>query len=104
MKVIKTTLVAILATLMLGAASVYAAEEGTAESAAQSGIEMVSVNVNTATAEELAEVLEGIGEAKAELIIQYREKQGAFSSVEQLLEIKGIGMATLDKNRDRIQL
>ncbi|WP_288130218.1 ComEA family DNA-binding protein [Microbulbifer sp.] len=104
MKVIKTTLVAVLATLLLGTATVYAAEETTAESSAQASVEMQSVNVNTATAAQLAEALDGVGEARAELIIQYREEKGGFSSVEELLEIKGIGMATLEKNRERIQL
>jgi len=65
---------------------------------------VVAVNINTASAEELAEKLQGIGESRAELIVQFREAQGPFTSLEQLLEIKGIGQATLDKNRDKIQL
>ncbi|WGL16782.1 ComEA family DNA-binding protein [Microbulbifer bruguierae] len=66
--------------------------------------EQMLVNLNTATAEELSEVLVGVGSAKAELIVQYREEHGKFSSVEQLLEVKGIGIATLEKNKDRMQL
>lgn len=66
--------------------------------------ETVAVNINTASAEEIAEKLQGIGESRAQLIIQFREENGVFTSVEQLLEIKGIGQATLDKNRDNIQL
>lgn len=66
--------------------------------------QQVAVNINTASAAELAEKLDGIGESKAALIVQFRDEQGAFTSVEQLLEIKGIGQATLDKNRNRIQL
>ncbi|MBY6189669.1 ComEA family DNA-binding protein [Microbulbifer agarilyticus] len=62
------------------------------------------VSLNTATAEELADALDGVGVTRAELIIQYREENGSFSSVEELLEIKGIGVATLEKNKDRIQL
>ena len=39
---------------------------------------------------------------KAEAIVQYREKHGNFTSAEQLLEVQGIGKATLERNRDRI--
>ena len=39
---------------------------------------------------------------KAEAIVQYREKHGNFTMAEQLLEVQGIGKATLEKNRDRI--
>lgn len=85
--------------LMLGAVQGYAAEPE--QAAAQ---QVVVVNVNTATVEELSEALVGVGEARAALIVQYREQNGGFTSVEQLLEIKGIGMATLEKNKDRIQL
>jgi competence protein ComEA len=66
--------------------------------------EVVAVNINSASAEELAEKLDGIGESRAALIVKFREEHGAFTSVEQLLEIKGVGTATLEKNREKIQL
>ncbi|MCX2796263.1 helix-hairpin-helix domain-containing protein [Microbulbifer thermotolerans] len=96
MKTIRAYCTAIFAALYLlwaPAATLAADEHG-----------VVSVNINTATAEELAEKLDGIGQSKAELIIQFRDQHGPFTSLEQLLEIKGIGQATLDKNRDKIQL
>lgn len=62
------------------------------------------VNINSASAEEIAEVLVGIGAAKAEAIVAYREQNGGFKSVEELTEVKGIGEATLTKNKDRIVL
>lgn len=61
------------------------------------------VNINTATLEQLTR-LKGIGEKKAQAIIEYRDKQGSFTSVEQLAEVSGIGPATLDANRDMIVL
>ncbi|OCG59132.1 ComEA family DNA-binding protein [Gilliamella sp. Nev3-1] len=66
--------------------------------------QIVQVNINTATAEELSKVLSGIGPNKAQKIIEYREKFGPFVSVEQLKEVSGIGQATLDKNAGKITL
>ncbi len=60
------------------------------------------VNINTATTAEIQKALIGIGAKKAEAIVQYREKHGAFTAAEQLLEVQGIGKATLEKNKDRI--
>jgi len=60
------------------------------------------LNINTATVSEIQKVLTGIGAKKAEAIVQYREKHGNFTSAEQLLEVQGIGKATLERNRDRI--
>ncbi|GGI94689.1 ComEA family DNA-binding protein [Halopseudomonas pertucinogena] len=65
---------------------------------------LVSVNINDASAAEIAETLSGIGLAKAEAIVSYREENGAFESVEQLEMVKGIGPATIEKNRTRIAL
>ncbi|MFP4207243.1 MAG: ComEA family DNA-binding protein [Wenzhouxiangella sp.] len=64
--------------------------------------EEMTVNVNTATAEQLAEALTGIGEAKAEAIVEYREEHGPFKHPDELVNVRGIGLATLDRNRDRI--
>lgn len=62
------------------------------------------VNINTADAETLALGLNGVGEARAQAIVKWREQHGAFASVEQLLEIKGVGEKLLEKNRDLIVL
>lgn len=62
------------------------------------------VDINTASAEDMARVLVGVGPAKARAIVQYREANGAFTEIEQLLEVKGIGAATLGKNKERISL
>ena len=51
---------------------------------------------------DIQKALIGIGAKKAEAIVQYREKHGNFTAAEQLLEVQGIGKATLEKNRDRI--
>lgn len=61
----------------------------------------VVVNVNTASEEEL-QALPGIGPVKAQTIIDYREEHGNFSCAEDLLNVSGIGEATLEKIRDDI--
>ncbi len=71
----------------------------------QTGLaEGLSVDVNTATAEELAEVLHGVGMAKAQAIIEYRDENGEFEHIDELVNVRGIGLRTVDRNRDRIEL
>lgn len=60
------------------------------------------VNINEADAATLTRELNGIGPAKAQAIVDYREEQGAFVSVDELLEVKGIGVATLEKLRSQL--
>lgn len=62
------------------------------------------VNVNTASAKEMMKKLDGIGESKANAIISYREANGGFKKIDDLLKVNGIGKATLDKNRHLISL
>lgn len=62
------------------------------------------VNVNTASAEEIAENLKGVGLSKAQAIVDYREKNGVFIHVDELVNVKGIGIRTIDQNRGLILL
>lgn len=62
------------------------------------------VDLNGADAATLQRELSGIGKGKAEAIVAYRESNGPFSSVEELLEVKGIGKAILDRNRDKLEV
>lgn len=59
------------------------------------------ININHATVSELTELI-GIGPGKAEAIVKYRAEHGPFRSVEELVAVKGIGLKTLEKNRDLI--
>ncbi|WP_049623216.1 ComEA family DNA-binding protein [Frateuria defendens] len=62
------------------------------------------VNVNKADAAAIADALDGIGQAKAEAIVAYRQEHGPFKSVDELGQVKGIGQSTLERNRDAILL
>lgn len=61
--------------------------------------EMSKLDINTADAESLAANLVGIGLTKAQEIVRYREAHGDFVTIEELAEVKGIGLATVEKNR-----
>lgn len=83
--------------------------DATATSIAPVSIQQVAldpnaVNINTASAAEIQDKLVGIGAKKAQSIVDYRTKNGAFLSIEQLKEVSGIGAAILEKNRSRIVL
>lgn len=70
----------------------------------QSGPEETErISINTADAEELC-TLKGIGPATAERIIQWREENGLFQTLEDLMRVKGIGQNTFEKIMDFISL
>jgi len=60
------------------------------------------ININTATIKELSS-LKGIGEVKASLIIKYRQ-QHPFKKIEDIMKVKGIGIKTFDKIKDKIEV
>lgn len=89
---------ALLATLLIVAAPVFAAAQelpDTTETVSQ-------LDINKADAAAIAAALEGVGMVKAQEIVAYREMFGSFTTVEELLEVKGIGAATVERNRHRI--
>ncbi len=60
------------------------------------------VNINIASAEEIAEALNGIGLSKAQAIVNYRETYGEFSRADEIVFVRGIGESTYEKNREDI--
>ena len=70
---------------------------GTSKEAAKEG----KVNINTATVEEL-KTLKGVGEKKAEAIIEYRKKNGSFKTKEDLMKVRGIGKKLFESFHERI--
>ena len=62
------------------------------------------VDINTADAATIAKELQGIGLSRAQAIVAYREKNGAFRSADELRKIKGIGAKVLERNRANIKV
>jgi competence protein ComEA len=65
------------------------------------GLEIERININEASAQELAKLQE-VGPKYAVRIIEYRKKYGHFKLTEELMEIPGIGLGTYDKIKDQI--
>ena len=61
------------------------------------------VNINTADAKTLARELDGIGKAKADAIVAYREKNGPFKTAEDLAKVKGLGKKLIEQNRANLR-
>jgi competence protein ComEA len=61
------------------------------------------VNVNTADAKTLARELDGVGKAKADAIVAYREKNGPFKSADELVKVKGLGKKLIDQNKANLR-
>lgn len=62
------------------------------------------VDINTADAATIAKELQGIGLSRAQAIVAYREKNGAFRNADDLRKIKGIGAKVLERNRANIKV
>lgn len=105
--------IALLSTMSLCSLSLSAAPDNATQSISQSLTDSPimlaqavegSVNINTASAEEISAHLKGVGLKKAQAIVAWREANGVFTTKEQLMEVKGIGEKTLLANADKIAL
>ncbi len=81
----------------------FAADGVQSSAASTDGIE-ITVNVNTASAEEISTLLKGVGMKKAQDIVEYRKNNGPFATKEDLTKVKGIGASTVKNNESRILL
>lgn len=106
MNMTKVFLAAVAFALLASASlSSHAAPQSSpADVSAAAVAQAATVNLNTADAETLNRELKGIGATKAQAIVAYREEHGPFSSLDELLEVKGIGASTLEKNRSKLSL
>lgn len=104
---ISSLIFAFLTSLSVATTAAPSAKPEAPSAVAAQGVQLeqsAKVNLNAADAETLRRDLFGIGAAKAKAIIAYRESNGPFTAVDELLEVKGIGKALLEKNRDRLIL
>ena len=62
------------------------------------------MNVNTASAEELAQAMNGVGLKKAQAIVSYREEYGPFKSLEDLQQVPGMGSSLVERNLTHLTL
>jgi competence protein ComEA len=60
------------------------------------------VNINTASAAQIAEALNGIGPSKAQAIVDYRESYGLFTAADEIVFVRGIGDSTFENNKGDI--
>ena len=67
-------------------------------------LEPMAVNINTASAEDMAQSLKGIGIKTAQAIVAYRDSEGLFESPESIVQVKGIGDFTYEANKDVIMV
>lgn len=79
------------------------AETTSKEPSPESLQEITSININTASVEELS-ILDGIGESLAAEIISYREQSGGFKKPEDIMKVKGIGKGKFEKIRNKIKV
>lgn len=100
----KTIINSILAVTLTASSLFVIAAESNSAPAAQiiASVAQTKIDINSADLETLVRELNGVGKAKAQAIIEYREAHGPFATVDELLEVKGIGMAILEKNLNKL--
>ncbi len=79
-----------------------AAAKTVVKPAARPAAQSTRLNINTASAEQIAKGLNGIGLKKAQAIVAYRKANGPFKSVAELVEVKGIGPAIVERNLNQM--
>ena len=62
------------------------------------------IDINTATAEQFAATMKGVGPNKAQAIVRYRDQHGPFKRIEELTQVRGIGEKTIEINRGTIMV
>ncbi len=95
---------ALLVSLSMLAYPSIADDNNQANNSPKTTIQMpIEVNINQADVDTLT-LLKGIGKAKAQAIISYREQHGKFTAVEDLMKIKGIGEKIVLANKDQLKI
>lgn len=97
----KSAALALALGMSVGIAPAWAQPESSVQATASTA---EKVSINQASAQELASAMSGIGLKKAQAIVEWREQYGAFSSVDELSDVPGIGHSLVERNIERITL
>ncbi len=62
------------------------------------------VNINSADAQTMAKHIQGVGLKRAQAIVKFREEHGPFKSVDELTQVKGIGLKLVEQNRENLRV
>ena len=104
----KVAIIALLSLTPMGIALQVQADDTAKQSAVpviqSQSLVVNAVDINNADAEDLADALQGVGLEKAKAIVAWRQKNGQFKQIDDLLKVKGIGEKTLAANAGRINL
>lgn len=91
--------------MFLSTNTTFAADGNTKVTIQGGSLKAISkVNINHASEKELVKNLNGIGASKAKAIIEYREKNGNFKNIDELVKVKGIGQKILEKNKEKLTI
>ncbi|AIZ33592.1 ComEA family DNA-binding protein [Pseudomonas sp. K1(2024)] len=101
-KLIRSLLLPLFLSLSVSVSAAPSASTPVSPSTSEVSTSAVTLNLNTADSATLQKELSGIGKAKAEAIVAYREAHGAFQTVDELLEVKGIGSTLIERNRGKM--
>ena len=101
-KLIRSILLPLFLSLSVSVSAAPSASTPVSPSTSEVSTSAVTLNLNTADSATLQKELSGIGKAKAEAIVAHREAHGAFQTVDELLEVKGIGSTLIERNRDKM--
>ncbi|MCP4221701.1 MAG: helix-hairpin-helix domain-containing protein [bacterium] len=93
----------VLCLLVLCSGDVYGGESAKAAPESQKASKVAKININTAGAQQLTR-LPRVGEKTARRIIQFREKNGKFKRIQDIMKVKGIGEKTFKKFQDKISV
>jgi competence protein ComEA len=103
MKSKKNLLISVAVIALCGSVSVLAAPVDQSRALVAEQVQQ-QVNINSASASEIASSLKGIGLKTAQAIVAYRDANGAFQSLDALTMVKGVGRKTVKKNKQHIVL
>jgi competence protein ComEA len=100
-KEIKNAIFFVVSLLMICSGSLFAVELDI-PTVDPVSVEVATININTASVQDLADGLKGVGIKTAEAIVDHRDELGSFSSAEEIMDVSGIGEITFALNKDII--